>query len=812
MNQKVLHTLEYDKIISRLTAYAGSFLGKKACKELAPETDLHLIQKLQQETQDALNRIYRNGSVSFGGIHDITPSLMRLEVGASLGMEELLRIASLLEAALRVKNYGNAGAEKEELTDSLAGYFSSLAPLSGLAQEINRCITGPEEMSDQASAGLSKVRRSMKAANSKIHDQLSSMMGNQNTRTMLQDALITMRGGRYCLPVKAEYKNQVPGMVHDQSSTGSTLFIEPMGIVKLNNELRELAALEKEEIEKALAALSASCFESMEDIKNNLNLLGILDFAFAKASFARELKACMPVFTNPEDKAVIELKKARHPLIDPKQIVPIDIRLGEGYDLLIITGPNTGGKTVSLKTLGLLTLMGQSGLHIPAMDGSRLAIFNEVYADIGDEQSIEQSLSTFSSHMTNTIDILKHADAHSLCLFDELGAGTDPVEGAALAISILSYLHEGGIRTMATTHYSELKIFALSTEGVENGSCEFDVSSLRPTYRLLIGIPGKSNAFAISSRLGLPDYIIDDAKQRIDSQSKDFEDVIADLEQSRITIEKEQKEIAAYKEEIKDLRKKLTQKNAKIDEAKERILRNANEQASEILQKAKDYADESIRKYNNWQKDGNSARAMEQERNQLRERLKETDSHLGINRKKARRKSHKPSDFHIGDDVLVLSMNLKGTVSTIPNEKGDLFVQMGILRSQVNISDLELIPDEPAAGTGGKKGSRSSKSAHSGKAARTGSGNIRFNKSAGIQPEINIIGKTVDEGVALLEKYLDDAYLAGLSQVRVIHGRGTGALRAGVHQFLKRTTYVKSFRAGEFGEGDQGVTIVEFKQ
>ncbi|MDD6207470.1 MAG: endonuclease MutS2 [Clostridiales bacterium] len=799
MNQKVLHTLEYDKIISRLTKHAGSFLGKKACQELEPITDFHEIQILQQETQDALNRIYKNGSVSFGGIHDVTPSLMRLEVGATLGMEELLCIASLLEAALRVKNYGNANEEKEQEPDSLAGYFSGLAPLSPLAQEINRCIISPEEMSDQASPGLSKIRRSVKAVNGKIHDQLSSMMGNQNTRTMLQDSLITMRSGRYCLPVKAEYKNQIPGMVHDQSSTGSTLFIEPMSIVKLNNELRELASQEKEEIEKVLAALSASCFESIEDIRQDLTLLGTLDFAFAKGLFAREIKGSMPVFHSPAEHAVIDLKKARHPLIDPHKVVPIDIRLGDSYDLLIITGPNTGGKTVSLKTLGLLTLMGQSGLFIPAMDGSRLSIFEEVYADIGDEQSIEQSLSTFSSHMTNTIDTLKQADEHSLCLFDELGAGTDPAEGAALAISILSYLHGRGIRTMATTHYSELKIFALSTEGVENGSCEFDVASLRPTYRLLIGIPGKSNAFAISSRLGLPDHIIDDARKRIDSQSQDFEDVIADLEQSRITIEQERAQIASYKEEIKDLRQKLTKKNEKIDEAKERILRNANEQASEILQKAKDYADETIKKYNRWQKDGNASKEMEQERNRLRERMKETDSHLGIKPKKPKKKSNKSSDFHIGDDVLVLSMNLKGTVSTLPNEKGDLFVQMGILRSQVHISDLELLPDESTK-TSGKKNKN-----------RSGSGNIRMSKSSSVRPEINIIGKTVDEGIAILEKYLDDAYLAGLPQVTIIHGRGTGALRAGVHQFLKGTSYVKSFRVGEFGEGDHGVTIVEFK-
>jgi len=799
MNQKALKTLEFDKVIDRLTALAHTPLGKALCTSLKPSCDIIEIEQNLLETSDALTLLLKKGSLSFSGAKDIRSSIMRLEVGSVLSIEELLAISSLLKVTLRAKSYfrkenitGNGNQEEEdESLNSLVGYFSALEPLSNLNNEINRCILSEDEISDDASTTLRQIRRSIKQTNNKVHEQLNTMVNNASTRNMLQDALITMRNGRYCVPVKAEYRSQFKGMIHDQSSTGSTLFMEPMAIVKLNNELRELSLKESEEIERVLAELSNQVGEHTEELKVNQEMLTKLDFIFAKASLSKQMRASTPVFNQ---NGVINIKKGRHPLIDPKKVVPIDIRLGKDYELLIVTGPNTGGKTVSLKTVGLFTLMGQAGLHIPAFDKSELSVFEDVFADIGDEQSIEQSLSTFSSHMVNNISIIEQANDRSLCLFDELGAGTDPVEGAALAMSILSYLHQKGARIMATTHYSELKLFALSTPGVENACCEFDVETLRPTYRLLIGIPGKSNAFAISGKLGLPEYIIEDAKTRIDTDSQSFEDVIADLEASRVTIEKEQAEIQQYKEEIQQLKQKLTDKNEKIDKAKEKILRQANEEAREILQEAKDFADETIKKYNKWSKESNLQKAMEAERANVRNKLNKADSKLVRKTKVA--KNNRPEDFKPGTRVHVISLNLDGTVNGTPNAKGDLYVQMGILRSQVNIRDLEII-DEPVITAPTM--------------TKTGSGKIKMNKSMSISPELNIIGKTVDEGISILDKYLDDAYLSHLPQVTIIHGRGTGALRNAVQQHLKKTKYVKSYRIGGFGEGDHGVTIVEFK-
>lgn len=796
MNEKALKTLEYNKITQQLTSLAASSLGKELCRSLLPMDSLAEIERAQRETSDALSRLLQKGSLSFSGIKDIRPSLMRLEVGSSLNAIELLQISSLLNAALRVKAYGrnekNDGSQEDDKIDSLTQRFQSLEPLTPLNNEIKRCILSEEDISDDASPALRHIRRTIKNTNNKIHDQLNSIASSSSTQTMLQENLITMRNGRYCLPVKSEYKNHFSGMVHDQSSSGSTLFMEPMAIVKLNNELRELAVKENEEIEKILADLSNQAAQFSQQLEDNLDILVQFDFIFAKASLSKQLKGSEPIF-NQEGR--INIKKGRHPLIDPKKVVPIDIHIGDDFTLLIVTGPNTGGKTVSLKTVGLFTLMGQAGLHIPAFDRSELSLFEEVYADIGDEQSIEQSLSTFSSHMVNTVSIIEKADYKSLVLFDELGAGTDPTEGAALAMSILSYLHKKQVTAMATTHYSELKIYALSTEGVENACCEFDVETLRPTYRLLIGIPGKSNAFAISGKLGLPDYIIEEARGLIGSQEKSFEDVISDLEKSRVTIEKEREEISLYKMEIEELKEKLKSKNEKIDSAKERILRNANEEARQIIQNAKDIADESIRKYNKWMKTGDMNREMEKERAALRDKLGETDSRLMLKKKRSGKK-HTAKDFKLGDSVHVISLNLKGSVSSLPNEKGDLYVQMGILRSQVNIKDLELLQENDITGPDLK---------------RTGSGQIRVSKSAAIRPDINLIGKTVDEALPVLDKYLDDAYLAHLPQVTVIHGRGTGALKTAVHNHLKKAKYVKSFRLGSFGEGDQGVTIVEFK-
>ena len=793
MNTKVLTTLEYNKIIDLLTEKADSEPGKKLCRDLVPSTDLSAIRTAQRETKDALARLFRIGSTSFGSNRDLGFSIRSLEIGSSLSMSELLKLASFLDNVSRIKTYGKK--EREDFpNDSLDAYFEGLTPMTQLANEINRCILSEEEMADDASPRLKSIRRSKLSTNEKIHSQLTSMV-NGAYRTFLQDAVITMRDNRYCIPVKAEYKSQVSGMVHDQSSTGSTFFIEPAAVVNLNNQLKELDLQEQEEIEVILGDLSSQAAVHTSELAADQKIMTTLDFIFAKAKLAMEQNATEPIFNTEH---YIQIRKGRHPLLDKKKAVPIDVRLGKDFDLLVITGPNTGGKTVSLKTVGLFTLMGQAGLHIPALDRSELSIFSEVYADIGDEQSIEQSLSTFSSHMTRVVHILQHADADSLCLFDELGAGTDPTEGAALAIAILNYLHDRGIRTMATTHYSELKIYALSTNFVENACCEFDVETLRPTYRLLIGIPGKSNAFAISSKLGLSDEIINAAKEHISKEDESFEDVIADLEQSRVTIEKEQQEIAEYKERIRTLQEQLQKKNEKIDQAKDKILRDANEKARAILQEAKDVADETIRDFN---KAGASAdiKELEKKRQKVRDKINEKNGKLalGNNQKKpANQKTVDPKKLKKGDSVKIISMNLKGIVNTLPDARGNLFVQCGIMRMQTNINDLVPVKEETITAPA---------------LQRTNTGKLKMSKSFSVSSEINLLGCTVDEAIAKLDKYLDDAYLAHLPSVRVVHGKGTGALRSAVQSHLKRLKYVKEYRLGEYGEGDAGVTIVTFK-
>ena len=795
MNQKVLKTLEYHKIIEKLTEYAASEPGKRLCRELEPSSDFEEIVQAQAETADAVARVRQKGSVSFAGISDIGGSLKRLEIGSSLSIHELLAVSSLLTCAARAKNYGRR-QESELPDDSLDEMFRALEPLTNVNNEITRCIISEEEVADDASPGLRHVRRQMKITGDRVHTQLNAILNS--SRTMLQDPVITMRDGRYCLPVKAEYKSSFQGMVHDQSATGSTLFIEPMAIIKLNNELRELEIREQKEIEMVLAALSMELVPYVETILINLKLLTKLDFIFARAALARHYNCSMPKFNK---NGYIHIKDGRHPLLDPKKVVPINVYLGKDFDLLIVTGPNTGGKTVSLKTVGLFTLIGQSGLQIPAFDGSELAVFDEVFADIGDEQSIEQSLSTFSAHMTNIVKILEKADSHSLCLFDELGAGTDPTEGAALAIAVLSFLHNMKCRTMATTHYSELKVYALTTPGVENACCEFDVETLRPTYRLLIGIPGKSNAFAISQKLGLPDFIIQDAKSRLEEGDEAFEDLLASLEESRVTIEKEREEIASYKSEISRLKSRLEQKEERFDERKDKLIRNANEEAQRILREAKETADHTIRQINKLAQSSGVGKELEAERTKLREKLDKVDKNLSLKNEKGPKKTISPKKLKIGDGVKVLTMNLNGTVSSLPNAKGDLYVQMGILRSLVNIKDLELLNEPAISGPGMDLMKKNN----------TGSGKIKMSKSFSVSPEVNLIGMTVDEAIPVLDKYLDDAYLAHLPKVRVVHGRGTGALKAGVHKHLKKLKYVKEFRLGDFGEGDTGVTIVTFK-
>lgn len=789
MNYKSLTTLEYDKIIDRLVSFAASDKAKERLKKLVPMTDIHDINAALSETSDALSRVYAKGAVSFSGVHDIGASVKRLEIGSSLNTVELLHISSLLTAAARVKNY------YEDTTDSLTGYFHALEPLTPLNTEIKRCILSEDEISDDASANLRSIRRQKVLAAERIHTELNKMLNSSSVRNCLQDFVITSRSGRYCLPVKAEYKSQVPGMVHDQSATGSTLFIEPAAVVKLNNDIRELELKEQAEIETILAELSAKASEFTDELLTDFQVLTTLDFIFAKAQMSKQYKCSCPVMNTNN---YINIKKGRHPLIDPHKVVPIDIYLGKNFNLLIITGPNTGGKTVSLKTVGLLTLMAQSGLHIPALDHSELAVFDNVFADIGDEQSIEQSLSTFSSHMTNTVNILKEADAHSLILFDEIGAGTDPTEGAALAISILNDLHKRGITTMATTHYSEIKVYALTTDGVENACCEFDVESLRPTYRLLIGIPGKSNAFAISKKLGLPDYIIKDASARMDADDVQFEDLLSDLEHSRITIEKERAEINAYKQEIQQLNDELKTKSDRLDERRDKILRKANEEAAAILKDAKEYADQTIKTMN---KHGMTVKELEKQRSAIRDKMNKRQEKLSVQAAKPKaHKAHDISEFKVGTHVRVLSMNLIGTVTAPPSPKGEITVQMGSLSTKTKINNLEILV--------GYKDPEEAKKAPKGAG---GSGKIKMSKAASISHEINLLGLTVDEAVAKLDKYLDDAYISRIPQVRIVHGKGTGALRNGVTAYLRGVPYIKSFRLGEIGEGDTGVTIVDFK-
>lgn len=790
MNRKSLKVLEFNKVINHLEVFAFSEGGKSLCRNLVPQTDLSSINIALDETNDALSLIYAKGSLSFSGIQDIGFCVKRLEVGSTLSAAELMGIASTLEVTARVLSYMTLD-DDSLMENSLQDLLVTLDPLTTLKNNIRRCIISEDEISDDASTNLKNIRRQIRVAGDRVHTELNALINSQSFRTYLQENVITTRNGRYCVPVKAEYKSQVPGMVHDQSSTGSTFFIEPMAIVRLNNEIKELYLKEKEEIEVILASLSNEAANHSLELMNDYRSLVQLDFIFAKGAYAKSINASRPLMN---EKGYVNLKRARHPLIDPQKIVPIDVYLGDEFDTLIITGPNTGGKTVTLKTVGLLTIMGQCGLNIPAFEGSSLAVFHEIFADIGDEQSIEQSLSTFSSHMTNIVNILNHADGCSLCLFDELCAGTDPTEGAALAISIIDNLHQKHIRTMATTHYSEIKVYALSEPGVANACCEFDVESLSPTYRLLIGIPGKSNAFAISGKLGLSQNIIDAAKNRIDADARSFEDLIADLENSRITIEKEREEISRYKQEIEQLKNKLTEKTEKIDERKERILRQANEEAALILREAKEEADNAIKTFH---KSGVSVKEMEAQRNRLREKKEKAESRMAQKGKtKVTSKTYQPSDFKIGTRVRVLSMNLEGTVSTTPNAKGELFVQMGILRSQVNINDLDILQDKEDTSTTFQK---------------TNAGKIKMSKSMTISTELNLIGKTVDEAIVELDKYLDDAYLSKIPQVRIVHGKGTGALRNAVHNHLKKTSYVKSYRLGIFGEGESGVTIVDFK-
>lgn len=796
MNEKSLRILEYNKIIEMLSSKAHSKAGKLLCDGLKPIDNLNEVISSLQNTDDALKRLLRNGNISFAGNKDIRQSLLRLKKGSSLNALELLLICDLLEASSRVKSYLKKEHPDDE-DDSLDKYYAMLEPLTKHSLEIRRCIISEDEIADDASSELKAIRRHIKGTNDKIHSELTRMV-NTTYRTYLQDAVITMRDGRYCIPVKAEYKSNVPGMVHDQSGSQSTFFIEPAAIVNLNNELKQLSIDEEREVGVILAKLSSDLSDHLDEIMTDSEVLTILDFIFAKANLALDMNATRPLYNV---FGHVNLKKARHPLLDKNKVVPIDIKLGYDFDLLIITGPNTGGKTVALKTIGLLSIMGQAGLFIPAKDASELSIFDNIYADIGDEQSIEQSLSTFSSHMKNIVEILHEADEKSLCLFDELGAGTDPIEGAALAISVLSDLHARKVRSVATTHYSELKVYALQEEGVENACCEFDVDTLRPTYRLLIGIAGKSNAFAISSKLGLPSYIIEDAKSRISKKDESFEDVLTELENNRVIIENEKAEIEKLKREIELLKKDYENRQKKLLESKDKIIREATEEAREILQDAKNTADTAIRDLMKKENRGD-IRSMERNRTKLREKIDNTNSKVSINSSTVKRKKNKPSDFKLGEDVRIISLNMEGTINSLPDSKGNLYVLCGIMRMQAKMDDIEFIdkPDIIVKDMKFKSDDLSKKSHQK-----------SLSKASSISMEINLLGKMVDEAIAELDKYLDDAYLSHLSSVRIVHGKGTGALRNAIHNYLKNVSYVSSYRLAEYGEGDAGVTIVEFK-
>lgn len=790
MNNKSLSTLEYNKIISRLVSFACSDGAKQILHKLEPMTDIDKINTALDYTNDALTRVYQKGSVDFSRIKDIRGSIARLKVGSSLNALELLNISMLLECAAHIKGY------YEQRADSIQPLIDMLDPVTLLNNAIKKCIISEDEISDDASANLRSIRRQKNIAADRIHTELNKILNSPSTRTYLQDYVITTRQGRFCLPVKAEYKSLMPGMVHDQSSTGSTVFIEPAAVVKLNNDIRELELKEQAEIEVILADLSAKAAEYTDSLLSDYEILTNLDCIFAKALLSRHFNCSRPVMNS---KGIVNIKKGRHPLIEPHTVVPIDIYLGTDFNLLIITGPNTGGKTVSLKTVGLLTLMAQAGLNIPALEHSDIAVFDNIFADIGDEQSIEQSLSTFSSHMTNTVDILKKADSNSLILFDEIGAGTDPTEGAALAIAILDSLHRRNITTMATTHYSEIKMYALTTDGVENACCEFDVQSLRPTYRLLIGVPGKSNAFAISKKLGLSDNIINDASRRLDSEDIKFEDLVTDLEQSRVTIEREREELNEYKAQIAQLKSELTKKTERLDERTDNIIRKANEEAARILKDAKEYADKTINAMN---KHGMTVKELEKHRSAIREKMNKRQEKLKIEPANniSEHKAHDISEFKVGMHVKVLTMNVIGTVSQIHKNKNQVTVLVGSLSTKMDIKNLAILKGykDPAETSSKPKGAG-------------GSGKIKMSKSSSVSSEINLLGYTVDEAIAVLDKYLDDAYIARIPQVRIVHGKGTGALRSGITSYLHGVPYIKEFRLGQIGEGAEGVTIVTFK-
>ncbi len=788
MNEKALHTLEYDKMIQKLTGYAVSPMAKERAAALKPSSAMSDIILWQQETSEATSMVLRKGSPSFGGFREIRPQLKRAAMAGMLSIAELMAMGEFAYVCRKVKNYAKK-ENKTEVYERLDEYFDLIMPLDTLENEISRCILSETEISDTASAGLLSVRKEIKISNDRVKEHLNGVINSSAYRNMLQDFVITIRNDRYCVPVKAEYRSSFPGMIHDQSNTGSTLFMEPMSVVQLNNRIKELQAKEKEEIEKILLMLSDLVTANAITIEGNLELLTQLDFIFAKAALSLSMGGTQPLFNT---KGYVHIQKGRHPLLDPKTVVPTDIYLGKDFTTLLITGPNTGGKTVALKTLGLFCLMGQAGLHIPAFDHSQLAVFDNIFADIGDEQSIEQSLSTFSAHMTNIVKIMDEVTDHSLVLFDELGAGTDPTEGAALAIAIIQALLERKIRTAVTTHYSELKVFALTTAGVENACCEFSVETLRPTYRLLIGIPGKSNAFAISKRLGLQEYILESARSFISQDEAKFEDVITDLEISKKSVKIEQERAEQYRREAEDLKKEVERQKEKTREQKEKILARAREEAKQIYAQAKEEADSIVKEMNRQAKEaGNKNKVLEQ-RQKLNEKLSSVQQDF-VKSKKMKPNHKAPENLKPGDRVYVISFDQNGEVISAPDKNKEVMVQMGAMKLKVPVAEL-MLDDTPRPKEKQKQPPKA-----------------KLSKSQFISAEIDCRGQLVDEAIANIDKYIDDAYLSGLKQVVIIHGKGTGALRTGVQNYLKLNSHVKSYRPGTFGEGEAGVTVVELK-
>ncbi len=793
MNEKALKTLEFDKIIEKVASFASSSVGKDMVRTLKPSNNIEEIKIWQKETSQAVSMILKKGSLKIGGLRDISPFLQRTAIGGTLNFEELLNIADFLSACKRAKDYAKS-ENKYDVYDAIDPKFELIEPIESLDKEITRCIISDTEMSDDASQKLREIRRDIKQANERVRVELNKIIQSSTYKNMLQEPVITVKSDRYCIPVKSEYKNSFSGMVHDQSATGSTVFMEPTSVVMLNNKIKELHSDELQEINRILKKLSEMVNENRDILLSNLEILTEIDFIFAKGEYSISINGTEPIFN---EKGYINIKKARHPLLDPTTVVSTDIYLGDEFTTLLITGPNTGGKTVSLKTIGLFTLMGQAGLHISAFDKSELAVFDNVFSDIGDEQSIEQSLSTFSAHMTNIVSILDKVTDNSLVLLDELGAGTDPTEGACLAMAIIQYLHDRQIRTAVTTHYSELKVFAISTKGVSNASCEFDVQTLRPTYRLLIGVPGKSNAFAISKRLGLPDYIIEDAKNLLSKEDTKFEDVITDLEINKksLIIEKERAE--SYRLEAERLKKDVENQKQKTREQKEKILLKATEDAKRIVAQAKIDADNIVKEIQKLAKEKANQNDINNERQKLKDRLSKLDDRLDKFNNKNAQKRVVPKNLKKGDRVFIHSLNQSGTVTSEPNSKGEVMVMAGIMNIKTNLKDLSIDTNyvEPKKETPKPKKM----------------GSFKNNKSMTVSYEIDLRGLYVDEAIEKVDKFIDDAFLAGMDTISIIHGKGTGALRTGIHEYLRRHSRVKKYRLGEFGEGDAGVTIVELK-